>query len=235
MSQFDQFSDVSTVSRRLNLDPSRVRVLAEQGRLNARKIGSRWLIDIDSVSEFALRQRSAGRPCSPRNAWSMIHFAGGKTAGWLSPEERYRLRRSLERRGLAQQGGRLDLRQRVSHWHAHASVLKHLHGDATLVPAGVELAAATGIGILPAEEIDRRIKESQVDDLVKQYALTASPRVDSNICLRAVPDQEWDLATTAPPRASAALDLASDFDARSRRVGSAELKKIDKARAWRAR
>lgn len=235
MSVLDQFNDVMAVSQRLGLDPSRVRVLAEQGRLNARKIGSRWLIDIDSVSEFAMRQRSAGRPYSPRNAWSMIHLAVGKATGWLSSEERYRLRQSLDRRGLAQQGGRLELRQRVSHWHAHPSALKHLHGEAALAPAGVELAVAAGIGILPAEELDRRVAESHLDDLVKQFNLEASPRLDSNVCLRAVPDHEWDLATSAPPRASAALDLASDFDARSRRVGSAELKLIDEARAWRVR
>lgn len=48
------------VAERLGLDPSRVRVLAAQGRIVAEKVGRDWVFSEDAVAAFV--PRPPGRP-----------------------------------------------------------------------------------------------------------------------------------------------------------------------------
>jgi excisionase family DNA binding protein len=49
----------------LHVDPSRVRLLCQQGRINTIKVGNTYAISDDELARFAATPRQAGRPrCS---------------------------------------------------------------------------------------------------------------------------------------------------------------------------
>lgn len=50
------------VAERLGLDPSRVRVLAAQGRIVAEKVGRDWVFREEAVVAFEAFERKPGRP-----------------------------------------------------------------------------------------------------------------------------------------------------------------------------
>ena len=49
----DQYSDVIEVGGRLNVHPESVRRLIRQGKLPAIKFGNKWLVDKDTLEQFA--------------------------------------------------------------------------------------------------------------------------------------------------------------------------------------
>ena len=49
----DQYSDVIEVGSRLNVHPESVRRLIRQGKLPAIKFGNKWLVDKDTLEQFA--------------------------------------------------------------------------------------------------------------------------------------------------------------------------------------
>lgn len=59
-----------------------------------------------------------------------------------------------------------------------------------------------------------------------------SPASESNLSLRIVEDPIGWMISSRPSRATVAIDLATDFDARSRRVGRSELQRIDREALW---
>ena len=71
----------------------RARQLAREGRLRARRVGGRWLVDAASLPSAPRR----GRPMSVRIAWALVELSAGGAAEWVEPRESYRLRRALDR------------------------------------------------------------------------------------------------------------------------------------------
>src|SRR5437899_8342560 len=86
---------ISEAADRLGISPQRVRVLAASNRIEAERIGHRWLVDDASLS-FA-RQPHAGRPISSRNAWALLALLAGQSPDWVDPSVRYRLRKRMVR------------------------------------------------------------------------------------------------------------------------------------------
>src|SRR6267378_910558 len=84
------------VARRLGLDPSRVRRLADAGRLPARKLGHDWMFDGDLLSNAMGVSRQRGRPFSQESALGVLFLASGEDAPWLADRSRSRLRRLSE-------------------------------------------------------------------------------------------------------------------------------------------
>ena len=77
----------------MGVSVARVRRLAAEGRLRARLVGGRWLVDAASLPSAPRRSR----PMSPRIAWALVVLSDGGKPGWVEPQEAYRLRRALDR------------------------------------------------------------------------------------------------------------------------------------------
>lgn len=84
---------VSEAARIMGVSIARARRLAAEGRVRARLVGGRWLIDASSLPSAPRRSR----PMSPRMAWAFLSVSEGKKPDWIEPSETYRLRRALER------------------------------------------------------------------------------------------------------------------------------------------
>lgn len=82
---------VREVSERLNVSVQRVHAMLAAGELHGRRVGGVWLLDEAQL----LKPRKLGRPMSARTAWAAV--LGAREVDWLSPSERSRLLRRLNR------------------------------------------------------------------------------------------------------------------------------------------
>lgn len=80
-------------ARMMGVSAERARQLAREGRLGARLVGGRWLVDAASVPSASRR----GRPMSSRIAWALVEISSGGSAEWIEARESYRLRQALGR------------------------------------------------------------------------------------------------------------------------------------------
>src|SRR5665647_1843434 len=81
--------ELAEAARMMGVSAVRARQLAREGRLRARQVGGRWLVDAASLPSAPRR----GRPMSPRIAWALVEIGAGRSAEWIEPRESYRLRR----------------------------------------------------------------------------------------------------------------------------------------------
>jgi hypothetical protein len=77
----------------MGVSVGRARRLAADGRIHARIVGGRWLVDAASLPSAPRRSR----PMSPRMAWALVVLSEGGKPDWVEPRESYRLRRALDR------------------------------------------------------------------------------------------------------------------------------------------
>jgi hypothetical protein len=201
----------------LRVDPSRVRALLAEGRLDGQKVGGRWLVAGASVRERGRSPHEPGRRLRPANAWAVLALASGEDAPWVSEHERRRLARLLAARGLARLVGRLDERSRVQRFFAHPGVLGSLQQAPNVVPAGAHAARDQGERLVPGQEADLYVPEPERAELVREFAL--EPSDQPNAIIRVVPGGLWPFSDRRMPLAAVAVDLAELPDARARRIG----------------
>lgn len=84
---------IAEAARVMGVSVARARRLAADGRIHARLVGGRWLVDTAYLPSAPRRSR----PMSPRIAWALIVLSGGGKPDWVEPQEAYRLRRALKR------------------------------------------------------------------------------------------------------------------------------------------
>ena len=85
--------ELAEAARMMGVSAVRARQMAREGRLRARRVGGRWLVDAASLPSAPRR----GRPMSVRIAWALVELSAGGAAEWVEPRESYRLRRALDR------------------------------------------------------------------------------------------------------------------------------------------
>lgn len=76
--------DVSEVSAQLGVSPRRVRALIETGRMSARKVNGKWVIDGPVTTS------RRGRPLSERSRKALAYALRNRTLGSLTGQERAR-------------------------------------------------------------------------------------------------------------------------------------------------
>ena len=124
--------ELAEAARMMGVSAVRARQLAREGRLRARRVGGRWLVDAASVPSAPRR----GRPMSPRIAWALVAISSGGSADWIEPRESCRLRQALDRLvadGEPEMLLRSCLASRVERELLSASELDALHADPRLV------------------------------------------------------------------------------------------------------
>lgn len=213
---------VSAAAGELNLNPARVRALIASGALSAEKIGGVWLIDRASVARRKRRQTSPGRPLAPVNAWALLLLASGSNLpSQLAAPARWRVRQALRVYGLEALSARLERRaEPVAYW-TLSGEMRALYERGAIVLSGASAAAAYEIGLVGSDAVDAYVPAGLVAALERAHRLQRVSAPESNVILRAVPDEAWVLdGLRFAPAAAVALDLLSYADPRARRAGA---------------
>lgn len=221
-------------AERLGVNQSRVRALISSRALAARRAGSQWLVDADSVERQAslTAAKATGRSMSARVAWAAGDLADGGTAAWLSSDERSRLRRRL--RGAAS----ADVLQRWLSSRATATRrfrigegdVEELLGVADVVRTGLSAVGAYRLGLGTGSAGDAYVTGEIAEQLIKDYFLIEAS--SGNLTLRVV-DHGMHLLTArrigglqVATRLMVGADLAGDRSARAKTTGRGLLEAV---------
>ncbi|QDO89572.1 helix-turn-helix domain-containing protein [Ornithinimicrobium ciconiae] len=218
----------------LAVTPARVRALIAADTLRARRVGTQWLIDIDSVEQQAAltSAQARGRGMAPRVAWAVGDLVDGGGAQWLSAAERSRLRKRVK--GVTKvevvQKWLRSRSTRVTRCRIGVSDIEALLAEQGVVRTGVSAASAYGLGLGGGASADAYVTKDFEERLTRDFFLIESRT--GNLTLRVV-DHDLHLRTgrcvdaqVVAPRVMVAVDLAADTDARTRSLGRSLLEAV---------
>lgn len=199
--------------------------MVADGRLPARKVGGRWLIERAEVERRRRRKPLKGRPFAAHNAWALLILASGKDPVGVDPSVRSRMRRALSLEGLEELGPRLERRGESHYFEAHRGEIPYIVEDPRFVASGASAAGAHGLQLVSGAEADGYVRAEALEDFAADHALQPAAH-GSNLRLRTVQGRAWRFLEGAKvaPIAAVALDLAEDPDPRSAEVGLTALK-----------
>jgi excisionase family DNA binding protein len=205
---------VSEVAQDLEVSSRRVRALASEGRIDAHKIGGRWLVH-DARDD---RQPGPGRPVSAANAWAILAILSRDPPDWLSSSVRSRLRRRLREPGWLESALEFSQpRSLVNRLEALPGDLKKLQREFRVVRSGLA-ANYPQLDVLPSSQIlDAYVNKEQLGAIKRRF-LPDEDSSNPNLILR-VPSNDWVLRYSSQvPVAVAAADLLEEGDPRVRRA-----------------
>ena len=169
-----EFADQLGVNRR------RAQAIIEANHLASQRIGNILAVDTEDIRHYQrIRQRSAGQPLKPANAWQYAFFGFNPRSG---PDELDEDRRRL--------------RSRADHrpWHVHPSTIKRLR-DATrrhVVIGGSDAAVALGVSVGgPHALLHVYTRARHVHELEDEARPELTSPSQANLIVHAVPDAAW--------------------------------------------
>jgi len=213
---------IRDAAQRLGLSPQRVRALARSGRIQASKIGERWIIH-DALRTD--RKRRPGRPLVSANAWALLALLCGESPDWIDPSVRSRLRRRLhDSDWLVEALIHSEPRSVIQKWRALPGDLEKLPREFHLVPSGLS-AACVEIDLLPSPgEFDAYVEEKSLRAIEKRFR---PDRTSSNVnMILRVPSHSWILGFPQAPPPVVAADLLGSDDPRAARAARDLLKRL---------
>lgn len=174
---------VGEYAKREHMSERRVRQLAVEGRLPARRVGRSWIIE----GQSGPRSRLAVRPMSRENAWAMARRLSGQDSRPLR-QDRYRsmvdrLRSSDHPEQLlaAWFANRAERRS----YNAQPQDLDDLRNDPRLGVSGVSHEAS---GLLVGREVEGYVSHGQLDTLIREFLLTSALAGKGNVLLHVAED-----------------------------------------------
>ena len=196
---------VKEAAEKMGVGEERVRELIHEGRLNAQKVGQKWVIE-DSELASKVWVKSAGRPLSPKSAMALAQELEGNVPSELSSVEKYRLRKHA-RNILAHRSPKSQLR---SWFAARAQPLAFVISRADIPDfrkdPRIRLSGVSDprSGLLPGNEVEAYIAKEFLLKFEKEWFLvpTSSNR-KANVILRVV-----DELPSEVPAIFSAMDLA---------------------------
>ena len=211
---------VRQAAERLSISPQRVRALAAEGRIPARKLGRDWAIDLAGLGPDRFGERGRGRPLSARSCWAILALLDGKQPVGLSRSELLRARNRSE--SLADfTSGALSARAEVHRLVAHRGLTERLANDRRIVLGGVSAAAAHRARLTVLGTFEGYVRADDLTALIDEYALARpSPGVSANVLLRVpLPNWPFEESERIASRPAVAVDLIDAGDERSVRAG----------------
>lgn len=206
---------VAAAAEALDVSLERVRQLIHDGRLDARQVAGRWLVDPGSVDRLAHEERHAGRPWAPARAWGLLALAAGRPVAWLAPAEVRRLSDVLARREVEELAFQLRQRAERRLWYVHPGMIEDL-----LAEDGVVVGGARASGRMREDgPIDAYVADDVLERLVDRY-VPDEHAVQPNLIVRVVRGP-WPFAHgehKAWPQVAAVDLLERGADDRARRV-----------------
>jgi len=159
---------VAAAAKALDVSHERVRQLIRDGRLDARQVSSRWLLDPDSVERLVHEPRHAGRPWAASRAWGLLALAAGREVAWLSPAEIRRLREVLAHRQVEDVAFQLRRRADRRLWYLHPGMIDDFLGEDGVVVSGArasdKLRDSGPIDVYLAGDVVERLVDRYVPD-----------------------------------------------------------------------
>lgn len=213
---------VSEYAQRHGISPQRARALAAQGRLDARKVGTQWLVSDSGADRIA---RRAGRPPSIETAWAAaLALEPASTYDTLDPQRRRAVLRMV--RQIDDAAGSHRLRLAISatanrgdlHF-VRAADPANLADDRRVSRSGMAWSRSP---LRSVDNIDLYVRGGDWDSLRRDHALVQVPRSRANVRIRSVPATvdlgrdvpalvaAADLGEVASPRAIAAAKQVLD-------------------------
>lgn len=178
---------VDEVAARLGVSPRRVRSLIDVGRIPARRVSGRWVIDEARVP----RSAAVARPMSPRVAWALISILSGQAPEGLSQPERSRLFARYRHMLSAQDRAAvlrswLPKRARLVRVNIASRDVSDLLADPRLACSGIGDARS---GLSSAGEAEAYLSANDLDRVVAEYLLSevGPPNVWLHIADREIP------------------------------------------------
>lgn len=180
---------IAEYAKRHGISEQRVRALASQERINARKIGSRWVVTDAGSQRIA---RGAGRSPLPETVWASAYALEEGTLAIDTlkgvPERRRAAKRFLER--LAHQSGD-DRARLVATWAANRGELHYVRAADAAEVADDPRVAKSGLAwshspVQAAEDIDVYVRADHWESLRADHALVEVPQPRANARVRVV-------------------------------------------------
>lgn len=211
------FMGVDDAAKRMGVRPERVLKLIHEGRIDAQKLGSRWVIDENAFSGMVWI-KSPGRPMSTKSAMDLAQALEGREPSILSAVEKHRLRkyvRHLLAHGdpKSQLQSWLAARARVLDFSVSSSDIPELREDPRIKLSGISDPRS---GLLPGNEVEAYISKDDLDRLRSDWFLVpAMNRQKANVILRVLDElpaevpaifSAMDLAEYPGPREQSAAD-----------------------------
>lgn len=187
----------------LGVHPNRVLRLIHDRRIDAERVAGRWVIDPASLPT---RHARGGRPMSPRIVWALfLHPDDPSAAGWLHPDEAYRLNRRA--RALGDDPEPLE---RLHAWARNRADVERLNApdpaallaDHRTVRSGIS-DARTGLAVPDTVGAEVYVQVDDYPAVAHQHLLVPAPRAQVNVTLHRAP-----ILPTAPV---SVLLLAADL------------------------
>ena len=191
---------VPEAAHMMGLSPVRARQLIASGQIHARRVGGRWLVDVESLPSAPRR----GRPMSQRIAWALAELAEGRRAPWASAGEISRLR-AQRARLIDDPEPELLLRSWLAS-RAHRHVLsapnpQGLRADPRIVLSGISDPRSR---MSAGAEVEGYVHDDDLQAVLVDHLLVPSSGARANVVLHAAP-----LVPDAPvPVLLLAADLA---------------------------
>jgi hypothetical protein len=205
----------------LGVSAQRVRALARAGKLEARKVGSRWVVE----PALGKREPRSGRPMSPAIAWAILAELSGARPDWVHPSALSRLRRRLrDPEWVLLSLQHSQPRARVVRWRALPADLPRIIKRAAIVPTGLSAISEEIDLVASSGEIDAYVDRNMLGVIEKQFR-PAKESEEPNLTLR-VPRLPWILSFSLAPLAVVSADLLLSPDQRVSRAGREALRKL---------
>ncbi len=211
----------SETARELGLTPQRVRALARAGRLNAQKIGGRWLVVPVSPGARA----PAGRPLSAAAAWAVLALMSGQRPDWIHTSAVSRLkRRILSPQWVIESLRQSEPRAQVVRWRALPTDIPKIMELSGIVPTGSSAVAGDVDLVSPGDEIDAYVSREVLRTIDRRFR-PAKESDQPNLTLR-VPNHPWTLGFERAPLPVVAADLLQSREPRAARAGEDALRRL---------
>lgn len=214
-------------AERLGISANRVRALISSGNLEARRVGTQWLVAGESVERQArlVDGGATGRPMATRIAWAAADLVDGGAALWLAPSERVRLRNRVAHSATPEVVQRWMARRSgpAARFRAGPQDLREVLAADRVVRTGISAAEAYQLGLGTGDAGDAYVAADRLPGLVEKYFLVESPK--GNLTIRSSSDDlYWRTARQVgtflvAPRMVVGADLADDPDPRTRALG----------------
>lgn len=206
---------VAEASAQLGVSPQRVRQLAQEGLLPARRVGGRWVFDTEALAR-RIETRRVGRPLSPRVAWGLIGLLESGKAPALDPAERSRLRARLCRGPDLGEVAQWCCNRSQVHWLAgHRSALSRLLHIGSAVPTG---ASAPGQDLIDLGSVEVYLSKNDAQRAIGELHLHPADPMSANAIIRIPRAPHWPFPDGRAGPVTVALDLWDAAEPRSRRV-----------------
>lgn len=180
----DPLLSVRDAAARLSLVPSRVRALAEAGRLSGRKVGGQWVFTASDLDRWANRPRASGRPLSQAASLGLLFELSGRPAPWLDRVGRWKALHSQAASDPDLLVARSVRRAERIERRAHPSDLPRILAEPGVVRSGLSATADHDIDLVAPGAIEIYLHRARTDRLIRRYSLIASG--EPNVIIHAV-------------------------------------------------